>query len=102
MTQTPLPGRIQQQNRDAINRLSERAFYLSPEALWEEAVRNEEGVVGRGGVLVVSTGRYTGRSPRDKFIVRERSSEDDIWWGPINCPMEQRPSTACWVGCWGI
>ena len=89
MTQTPLPDRLQQENRDAINRLSERASYLSPEALWEDAVRNEEGVVGQGGVLVVSTGKYTGRSPKDKFIVREPSSEDDIWWGPINRPMER-------------
>ena len=89
MTQTPLPNRLERENRDAIDRLSERASYLNPEALWEQAVRNGEGTVGPGGVLVVNTGKYTGRSPKDKFIVREPSSEGDIWWGPVNRSMEQ-------------
>ena len=89
MTQTPLPNRLERENRDAIDRLSERASLLTPEALWEQAVRNGEGTVGPGGVLVVNTGKYTGRSPKDKFIVREPSSEGDIWWGPVNRSMEQ-------------
>ena len=75
MTQTPLPNRLERENKDAIDRLGERASYLTPEALWEQAVRSGDGTVGPGGVLVVSTGKYTGRSPKDKFIVREPSSE---------------------------
>ena len=89
MTQTPLSNRLERKNKVAIDRLSERASYLTPEALWEQAVRNGEGTVGPGGVLVVNTGKYTGRSPKDKFIVREPSSEGDIWWGPVNRSMEQ-------------
>ena len=68
-----------------------KALYcnLTPEALWEEAVQRKEGTVAKGGVLVVSTGKYTGRSPNDKFIVNEPSSQDKIWWGPVNRSIEQ-------------
>ena len=48
--------------------------------LYEEAVRRHEGAIAHLGPLVVRTGRYTGRTPRDKFIVREPSSEQHIWW----------------------
>ena len=57
---------------------------LSPSELYEDALRAGEGLIAAGGPLVVRTGRHTGRSPEDKFIVREASSEDRIWWGPVN------------------
>jgi phosphoenolpyruvate carboxykinase (ATP) len=50
------------------------------------AIRRDEGLVGHLGPLVVSTGKYTGRSAEDKFIVEEPSTSDDIWWGPVNKP----------------
>lgn len=53
-------------------------------ALYEEAVKRREGYIGHRGPFVVRTGQYTGRSPNDKFIVREPSSEKDIWWGTVN------------------
>jgi len=56
-------------------------------ALYEEAVRRREGSISHRGPFVVRTGQYTGRSPNDKFIVREESSEKDIWWGDINRPI---------------
>ncbi|NLE51594.1 MAG: phosphoenolpyruvate carboxykinase (ATP) [Chloroflexi bacterium] len=63
----------------------EREFWnLSTPALYEQAVRFREGLIAHLGPLVVRTGDHTGRSPNDKFIVREPSSEDKIWWGPIN------------------
>ena len=48
-----------------------------------------EGRLAEGGPLVVDTGRFTGRSPRDKFVVREPGSEGRIWWGPVNQPLEE-------------
>jgi phosphoenolpyruvate carboxykinase (ATP) len=61
---------------------------LPTAALYEEAVRRREGWAAHRGPLVVRTGQYTGRSANDKFIVREESSEDKIWWGKNNKPMD--------------
>jgi len=60
---------------------------LTPPALYEEAVRRDEGVVGLGGVFIVETGQHTGRSVSDKFIVEEPDSKENIWWGKINRPI---------------
>src|SRR5437660_6834730 len=57
--------------------------------LYEEAIRNGEGKLADSGSLVVSTGQYTGRSPKDKFVVKEPSSEDKIWWGSVNQPLDE-------------
>ncbi len=61
---------------------------LTVPALYEHAARRREGMVAEGGPLVVRTGHHTGRSPKDKFIVREPSSEERIWWGKHNQPIE--------------
>ncbi len=63
---------------------------LSAPALYEEAVRRGEAVIAAGGPLVCRTGQHTGRSPNDKFIVREPSSEREVAWGTVNRPMEPR------------
>ena len=57
---------------------------LCEAALYEHALHNEEGILAFGGPLVVRTGKYTGRSPYDKFVVRENSSSEKIWWGDVN------------------
>jgi phosphoenolpyruvate carboxykinase (ATP) len=62
---------------------------LSAAALYEEAIRKQEGVIAAEGPLVCRTGSHTGRSPNDKFVVREPSSEQHIGWGKVNKPMEQ-------------
>ena len=54
------------------------------EALYEETVRQGLGTITKGGALAVETGKFTGRSPNDKFIVEEASSRDNIWWGQVN------------------
>src|SRR5688500_13391015 len=60
---------------------------LSVPALYEEAVRRREGGISVDGPLVCRTGQHTGRSPNDKFIVRESSSEQQIAWSAANRPM---------------
>jgi len=56
-------------------------FYNYLEAdLMEQAVLRKEGRIGNGGTFLVSTGQYTGRSPKDKFVVRTPAVEDSIWW----------------------
>ncbi len=63
-------------------------FYnLIEPALVEEALKRGEGTLGKGGSLLVTTGTHTGRSPKDKFVVRTPSVEDSIWW-ENNAPME--------------
>jgi phosphoenolpyruvate carboxykinase (ATP) len=62
---------------------------LSTAALYEAAVGDAEGLIAAEGPLVVRTGAHTGRSPKDKFIVREPSSEANIWWGEVNHPISE-------------
>ncbi len=65
------------------------AYYnLCPPKLYELAIMHSEGVIADMGPLVVRTGKYTGRTPRDRFIVQEPSSEKQIWWGPVNKPFD--------------
>ncbi len=60
---------------------------LQPAALYEAAIRTGEGQVARGGPFCAITTPHTGRSPNDKFVVREPSTEADIWWGKVNQPL---------------
>ncbi|NJL29953.1 MAG: phosphoenolpyruvate carboxykinase (ATP), partial [Thermoanaerobaculia bacterium] len=61
---------------------------LPPAQLYEHAIRRGEAAMAAEGPLVATTGSHTGRSPKDKFVVREGSSEADIWWGSVNVPIE--------------
>ena len=60
---------------------------LSTAELYEDAIRHGEGLLAADGPLVVRTGKHTGRSPQDKFIVDEPASHDKIWWGSVNRPI---------------
>jgi len=60
---------------------------LSPAALYEHAVRRGEAAIVSTGALTAETGKHTGRSPKDKFFVRESTSQDAIWWHPGNQPI---------------
>tara|TARA_B100000029_G_scaffold504405_1_gene583174 strand:+ start:1712 stop:3334 length:1623 start_codon:yes stop_codon:yes gene_type:complete len=59
---------------------------LEGEELIVRAIERNEGVLSKHGVLVTKTGDRTGRSPNDKFIVKEEVVEDRIWWGDVNVP----------------
>ena len=61
---------------------------LSTPTLYEEVVKGREGWIVHLGPLVAHTGHHTGRSPNDKFIVKEPSSESKIAWGRVNRPMD--------------
>ena len=56
--------------------------------LYEEAIRNGEGMLGHLGPLVVRTGLHTGRAAKDKFIVAESGSQNKVWWGKVNTPFQ--------------
>lgn len=62
---------------------------LTPPELYEEAIQNGEAILTEDYALRVLTGKYTGRSPNDKFIVDQPSIHDDIDWGDINQPISE-------------
>lgn len=62
---------------------------LTPAQLTEHALRRGEGTLSNTGALVVKTGKYTGRSANDKFIVDTPAIHDDIAWGKVNRPMDK-------------
>ncbi len=73
-----------------FNLADERGIYvhwnLTPAELYEQAIRNGEAEITADGAIRVLTGQYTGRSPKDKFFVKQSPSEELIWWGDINQP----------------
>lgn len=67
----------------------------SVSALYEDALVYETGsAITSSGALTAYSGSKTGRSPLDKRVVKEESSEKDVWWGPVNKPMSPEVSTA--------
>ncbi|MEC8892469.1 MAG: phosphoenolpyruvate carboxykinase (ATP), partial [Candidatus Poribacteria bacterium] len=62
---------------------------LSVPKLYEEALKNGEGEIVSEGPFVTNTGIHTGRSPNDKFIVKEDSTQNEIWWGKVNRPISE-------------
>ena len=76
---------------DKYGIINPKAVYrnLQPAQLVEEALRRGEGTLSNSGALVVKTGKYTGRSANDKFIVDTPAVHDDIAWGKVNRPISK-------------
>jgi phosphoenolpyruvate carboxykinase (ATP) len=72
-----------------INNVKEVYRNLSVDELIKETVENGEGVIGPRGATIVDTGKYTGRSPKDKYIVDESTSTENIWWGDVNQKLDE-------------
>ena len=62
---------------------------LGTAQLIEQAIQRREGILASGGAFVVRTGQFTGRSPKDKFVVRESGTETTVDWGSVNQPMTE-------------
>ena len=68
---------------------SRKIFYqLSPADLIEKTLQDKMGQLEKSGALTINTGEFTGRSPKDRFIVRDNITEKEVWWGDINIPFE--------------
>jgi len=91
---TPSEGVAQTRKADynlsnnGISNLRLAYWNLPVASLYEESVFRGEGAIVAGGPFVVNTGKHTARSANDKFVVREVSSEGNIWWGVYNRPFE--------------
>jgi phosphoenolpyruvate carboxykinase (ATP) len=81
------PGKLSLDDQ-GITRLGHQHWNPSQAVLAEQALTRGEGSLSDQGAVVFATGKYTGRSPEDKFIVREPSSERDIDWGEVNQPFD--------------
>jgi len=63
-------------------------YQLTAEELQAITIANGMGSETENGTLAVNTGEFTGRSPKDRFIVKDQITRDKVWWGPINIPFE--------------
>ena len=68
---------------------AEAHWNLSQSELIETAIKTGEGNLADNGSLNVSTGTFTGRSPKDRFIVRDNVTKDKVWWGNVNIPFSE-------------
>ena len=67
-----------------LKNVADAYWNLTPAELVEESIIRGEGVLSDNGALAVDTGKFTGRSPKDRFIVCDERTEKSVWWGDIN------------------
>jgi phosphoenolpyruvate carboxykinase (ATP) len=63
-------------------------YQLSPDALHNITLEKGQGVENSTGALAINTGKFTGRAPKDRFIVKDAITEDKVWWGNVNIPFD--------------
>lgn len=71
-----------------LNHQGSAFWNLTPAELVEDAIILGQGMLTDTGALSIETGEFTGRSPKDKFIVRDENTEKSVWWGDVNIPFE--------------
>jgi phosphoenolpyruvate carboxykinase (ATP) len=76
-------------DRHGIGEAKTVYWNLPPARLYELALERDEASLAAEGPLVCLTGQHTGRSPNDKFLVKDPSIDADIWWGEVNRPFER-------------
>ncbi|MFM7310676.1 MAG: phosphoenolpyruvate carboxykinase (ATP), partial [Flavobacteriales bacterium] len=64
-----------------LNRVATAYWNMTPAELVEETIQLGQGMLTSTGALAIDTGEFTGRSPKDKFIVADETTQDTIWWG---------------------
>ena len=67
-----------------LNNLGNQFWNLSPSELVEDIIITGQGVLTDSGAIAIETGEFTGRSPKDRFVVCDEKTEDAVWWGDIN------------------
>ena len=80
----------QQLHNQGIKNINNVFYNRTTPSLYEQAARRREAMIAHMGPLIVRTGQHTGRSPNDKFVVKEPSSEKNIWWGKINKSLDEK------------
>ena len=74
-----------------LNIIGSKIKYNSkPEDLYNITLSKKLGVLNSDGVLTVNTGKFTGRSPKDRYIVKDDITKDKVWWGDINKPLSDK------------
>jgi phosphoenolpyruvate carboxykinase (ATP) len=69
-----------------VQKAAQVFWNLEPAQLIEHTILNQEGVLAENGAIMCDTGKFTGRSPKDKFTVKDAKTANTVWWGDINFP----------------
>ncbi len=72
-----------------LNHLGNQFWNLSPAELVEDTILSGQGVLTDTGAIAIETGEFTGRSPKDRFVVFDEKTENSVWWGDINIKFSQ-------------
>ena len=72
-------------------------YQLSSEELHNETLRKKQGKEANSGAIAINTGEFTGRSPKDRFIVEDDITRDKVWWGGINIPFSSEKFNALYT-----
>ena len=76
--------------KNGLRNVQTAYWNLGTAQLIEQAIQRHEGMIASGGAFVVRTGPFTGRSPKDKYIVRDSGTENTVDWGPVNQPLSPK------------